>query len=294
MKKNLAVVFFFFFISFAGFCKGQVEFTVSPFVGLSDCKVDEILYETNGSVRSLLEWEQNIIFDLGLRAKASINNFDLALCFSYSFPCTNGHMTDSDWENGSKYSITNHPVVEFKNINSQLDFSYRLYESDVFAFSPVIELEYFYTSFNGGKGTGVRYNNPVKVYGIDYYRHSAFIFMGAETKYQINSRFFVKAGFLIAPFCYQDGFDFHHGKNNPFHMRDIEMGWFSKFKACASAGITLTSWFSIESQFSILFGGTDKGRFYTDIFSDTMGLHDQKKGAGIFYKSCKLFINFSL
>ena len=294
MKKNLTVIFFFFFISFAGFCKGQVEFTVSPFVGLSDCKVDEILYETNGSVRSLLEWEQNIIFDLGLRAKASINNFDLALCFSYSFPCTNGHMTDSDWENGSKYSVTNHPVVKFKNISSQLDFSYRLYESEVFAFTPVIELEYFYTSFNAGKGTGVRYNNPVKVYGIDYSRHSVFSFLGIRTKLNITPKIFLGGELLFSPFCYQKSFDFHHGVVNPFNSIDVQTTCFSKYKASLSGGIIITPRISLEFQFSSIFGGTDKGKLITDYYNGTMLQADEKSGARILYKSCTFFINFNL
>ena len=294
MKKNLAVAFFFFFISFACFCKGQVEFTVSPFVGLSDCKVDEILYETNGSVRSLLEWEQNIIFDLGLRAKASINNFDLALCFSYSFPCTNGHMTDSDWENGSKYSITNHPVVEFKNINSQLDFSYMLYENDIFTFAPVIQLEYFYTSFNAGKGSGIRYNNPVNVYGVDYSRHSVFSFLGIRSKLNITPLIFLGADLLFSPFCYQNSFDYHHGQVHPFNSNDIQTGFFSKYKFSLSGGINISPKISLELQFSSIFGGPDKGKLITDYYNGTMLLADEKSGARILYKSCTFFINFNL
>ena len=294
MKKKLTVIGLLLFITFSGFCKGLLELTVSPFVGLSDCKMDELLYNMEGSVRSLLEWEQATIFDLGFKLDARFNRYDFALSFSYSIPCKNGQMTDSDWEDGSKYSITNHPVIKFKNIDSWLDFSYMLYEDQVFTFAPVIQLEYFYTAFNAGKGSGIRYNNPVNVYGVDYSRHSVFSFLGIRSKLNITPLIFLGADLLFSPFCYQNSFDYHHGQVHPFNSNDIQTGFFSKYKFSLSGGINISPKISLELQFSSIFGGPDKGKLITDYYNGTMLQADEKSGARILYKSCTFFINFNL
>ena len=163
MIKKVAGLLILFSLAVLCFCKELPSFTVSPFVGWSDCSLDEILYDTDDNLRSLLEWEQDTLFDTGLCLTATFPKCEASVLFSYSFPTTHGKMTDSDWEYGEKYSVTKHPVVKTKNINTEIDFSYTIFNNDIFTFTPAAQVQYIYSSFNADNGEGIRNGRTIKV-----------------------------------------------------------------------------------------------------------------------------------
>lgn len=288
-KKSAGFLILFSLAAFC-FCKEPPTFTVSPFAGWNVCSLDEILYDTDDNLRSLLEWDQKNLFETGLCLTVTFPKCQAALLFSYSFPTAQGKMTDSDRSAGQKYSETKHPVLKTKNINTQFDFSYTVFQNDFFTLAPALQVQYLYSSFNAGNGEGIRNGRNIKVYGIDYYRHSVFSFLGVQTKFQLLPKLYLGADFLVSPFCYQNGFDYHQGVANPFSSRDIQKGFFSKFKTTANAGFDFNERLALETQFSVIWGSTDKGILYTDYFSGSMALAWEKSGSRILYWGGRVFL----
>ena len=294
IKKQLALPLV-FFISTAIFANSNFSLFITPHVGVTFAQVDEILYDTNGKQCSLLEWEQKPVIDAGFSLDFQINKFLLSTDFECSILAGASKMTDTDWDNGEKYSVTVHPLLDSKNIDTSIMLAYNInsLKSQCFTFQPELQLEYKYIDFDAGNGKGVRHDRNIKVYGVDLTRHSFFVFTGIKGIAEIGTRFSIEAEFLIAPYTYQYEIDYHKGVKNPFTSIEIQNGYFSKFKAGLTAGIKLDNKLTINLFSQVLFGTTDKGDFYSNYYTEKITkFEDQQSGTNIFAFKCGISTSY--
>ena len=233
---------------------------------------------------------------MGLAAGINYKAFLLEAAFDYSIPVGTSYMFDSDFEDGKKYSYTEHPIEKNVNLNTELSLSYEIKVTPVISVLPIMDLKYLYNSFDGGKGKGSRRGRKIKVNKVDYYRHSFFIFLGTGLEFQPFDKLTFSTDFLIAPWCYQYSFDYHYGKNYPYPFSSIEIqnGFFSKYKLDLSADYAFTKKIALTAFTSFLFGFTDKGKFYSDYYSENIVLfNNQQSGSNIYSVKLGSSIKFS-
>ena len=216
------------------FCFGQNDFlfSLAPRFSFTYGELTELLYDDDASqtLVSRLDWEQKPLFNIGLEAGFSYKNFLLSAAFDYSFPLGTSYMYDSDWEAREKFSFTKHPLADSKNINTELSFAYELAATNKLSVIPELQFNYIYSDFKADRGSGTRYERSIRVYGVDYNRHSFIIFTGLSVKAEVIEKIFFKTAFFAAPWLYQDCFDYHHGVKHPFSSRDILYASFTKYK----------------------------------------------------------------
>ena len=284
IKKQLAFPLI-FLINTSLFAINNFSFCITPHAGITFAQVDEILYDSNGEQCSLLEWEQKPVVDAGCTLDFQLNRFLISTDFEASFLAGDSKMTDTDWSNGQKYSVTVHPLEASKNFDTSIMFAYQINSQKCqwFTLQPELQLEYKYIDFDAGNGKGVRYDRNIKVYGVDLTRYSFFVFTGIKGIAEIGNRFNIAAEFLFAPYTYQDEKDFHKGVKNPFTSIEIQKGYFSKFKAGLSAGIKLNEKLAVNLFSQVLFGTKDKGDFYSNYYTEKITkFDDQQSGTNIF------------
>ena len=294
MKKNFCLVIFLLLFPLLCFSQTDFHFSLAPRISFTVGELTELLY-TDNEIVSQLDWEQKPLLNLGLNASAGYKNFFISADFDYCLPAGTSYMYDSDWEGGEKYSLTKHPIESSKNIDTALSLAYQIPVSKKISIIPTLQFNYLFNDFEAGIGSGVRHGRNIRVYGIDYRRHSFFIFTGAAVKVQPFSKLFIQADFMLAPWNYQLSFDYHHGVKNPFSTKDIQFGFFSKYKAGLTTGIILDKNITLQLFAQLLFGFPDKGPIYTDYCSTTMEKSPcQKSGAATRSLKSGLAVNFSL
>ena len=284
IKKQLAFPLI-FLITTSLFAINNFSFCITPHAGITFAQVDEILYDSNGEQCSLLEWEQKPVVDAGFSLDFQLNGFLISTDFEASFLAGDSKMTDTDWNNGEKYSVTVHPLEASKNFDTSIMFAYKINSQKCqwLTLQPELQLEYQYIDFDAGNGKGVRYDRNIKVYGVDLTRHSFFVFTGIKGIAEIGNRFNIAAEFLFAPYTYQYEKDFHKGVKNPFTSIEIQKGYFSKFKAGLTAGIKLNEKLAVNFFSQVLFGTKDKGDFYSNYYTEKITkFDDQQSGTNIF------------
>lgn len=294
IKKQLAFPLI-FLITTSLFANNNFSFSITPHAGVTFSQVDEILYDSNGEQCSLLEWEQKPVIDAGCTFDFQLNRFLISTDFEYSFLAGDSKMTDTDWSNGQKYSVTVHPLEASKNFDISIMFAYKINSQKCqwLTLQPELQLEYKYIDFDAGNGQGVRYDRNIKVYGVDLTRHSFFVFTGIKGIAEIGNRFNIAAEFLFAPYTYQYEKDFHKGVKNPFTSIEIQKGYFSKFKAGLSAGIKLNEKLAVNIFSQVLFGTKDKGDFYSNYYTEKITkFDDQQSGTNIFAFKCGISTSY--
>ena len=269
MKKTIPAILFILLINSLCFGQNDFHFSLAPRLSLTVGELTELLYNGDEIV-SQLDWEQKPLLGLGLSASANYKKLIISADFDYSSPVNTSYMYDSDWEGDVKYSLTKHPIESCKNIDTALTAAYQIPVTSKITVSPALQFNYLYNDFKAGIGSGIRNGRDIRVYGIDYKRHSIFIFTGAAIKFQPISRFFIQADFMVTPWNYQLSYDHHHGVKNPFSTEDIQYGFFTKYKAGLTGSIVLDNVLSLELFAQFLFGFPDKGVIYTDYCSTTM------------------------
>lgn len=288
IKKHLALPLI-IFICTTVFANSNYTLSVTPHTGVTFTQVDEILYDSNGKQCSLLEWEQNPVIDAGISFDLLKNRFLISTDFELSFLAGDSKMTDTDWNNGEKYSVTVHPLNATKNIDTSVKFAYQFNSAQKkwLTVQPELQLEYQYIDFDAGNGKGVRNDRNIKVYGVNLTRHSFFVFTGLKGIAEIGNRFNIAAEFLLAPYTYQYEKDFHKGVKNPFTSIELQNGYFSKFKAGLTAGIKLNEKLALNIFSQVLFGTKDKGDFYSNYYTEKITkFEDQQSGTNIFAFKC--------
>ena len=296
MKKLITAILFLILSSPLCLSASDFHFSIEPRLSVSYGELNELLYGSDENLVSQLDWEQKCLFNLGLSAGFSFHNFSVSALFDYSLPLGTSYMTDSDfYHSGERYSWTEHPIEKSINLNTELALAYEINPYSKVSLIPELQLKYQFSSFEAGNGTGIRNDNPIRVYGIDYRRHSIFFFTGFSLKSQITSRLNLKASFFTAPFIYQNSFDYHHGKKHPFSSNDIQTGCFTKYKLDFSIGIKINDTLSIKLFSDMLMSFPDRGILYTDYYGGEMELlTSQQSGASIRYikGGTALTINF--
>lgn len=293
MRKSLLFIFLLsFFIPL--FCNENQVFFITPSVGYSLYTENEILFETDKSIRSLLEWEHKILLTPGISFGINSEKVLLTLSFEYAIPLQQGKMSDYDWKNNIKYSFTEHPIKKSQIISTYLDISYNYNLNSSFFLFPLFQISYDFLNFEADNGSGIRYERPVTVYGVDYRKHSVISFFGFGIIIPVSSSFCCKTDFQISPFCWQQSLDYHHGEDHPFSSKAIQLGFFSKVKTEISGYINISPKTIIELLFSILFSATDKGDFYTNYYTNKMTLIDEKSGSNIKKLSIKILVHYKL
>lgn len=284
MKKIFCLAILFLLLPLLAFAQNNFHFSLAPQVSLSFGELTELLYYNDGTLVSQLDWEQKPLLNLGVKACCQYKDFIVAADFDYSLPLGTSNMYDSDWENNVKYSFTEHPLESSKNIDTSLSLAYQIRTTQKIHVIPTLQFNYIYTDFEAANGSGTRNGRNIRVYGVDYKRHSFFIFAGAAIKIQPLSFFGIQAEFLTAPWLYQNSFDYHHGKKHPFSSRDIQYGFFTKYKAGLTTDFIFTPKLSLQLFTNLLFGFPDKGPIYSDYNSTNMEKSNtQQSGAAIHY-----------
>lgn len=285
MKKLISVILS--LILTAPLCFGlkNFHFSLAPRFSFTYGELTELLYDDDDSqtLVSRLDWEQKPLFNIGLEAGFSYKNFLLSAAFDYSFPLGTSYMYDSDWEDGEKFSFTKHPLADSKNINTELSFAYELAATNKLSVIPELQFNYIYSDFKADRGSGTRYGRSIRVYGVDYNRHSFIIFTGLSVKAEVIEKIFFKTAFFAAPWLYQDCFDYHHGVKHPFSSRDILYASFTKYKIDFACDFIYNRQLSLELFTSFLFGFPDQGEIYSDYFGSWAHITEQKGGAAINY-----------
>lgn len=294
MKKSLCALILSLLFPLLCFSQNDYHFSVSPRLSILYGEVSEILYGFDDEIVSQLDWEQKHLINLGLSTTANFKNFLFTADFDYSLPLATSYMYDSDWEDGEKYSFTKHPVISQKNIDTALTFAYKIPIPFKLAVIPALQLNYLYSDFEAGNGSGTRHGRDIRVYGVDYKRHSFYIFTGLSVNAQPFSRFSIQADFFTAPWLYQESLDYHHGVKHPFSTKDIQTGFFTKFKTGLTAEVLLDNTLSLQFFTNLLFGLTDKGILYSDYYTSEMEkVKGQQSGADIYYIKSGIATKFS-
>ena len=285
MKKAQALAIILYFT--CAFCQAEkkTSLSLSPHIGFTFGQLDEILYAPDGSIRSLLEWEEKPLINIGLSADLELNNFSIISSFEYGTKIANPQMYDSDWSDGIKYSYTTHPLESSKEINAGLQLAYKLLSKTFISLSPAIELQYMYDSFNSGTGSGTRNDRQIRVNKVDYSRHTLFTFTGIKINSDINKYISLKAAFFISPYTFQYARDYHHGTKEPYPFTALELQdcFFSKYKFAATFSWHFTKLFTLDFYSNVIFGGTDKGTYFSDYYRDEIvRITDQQTGSKLF------------
>jgi len=283
MKKCFFAVIVSLLFPILCFSQTDFHFSVAPRLSATWGELTELLYNNDGTLVSQLDWEQKPLINLGLEAELSFYNFVLSAAFDYSAPLGNSYMYDSDWEDEKKYSFTKHQIIKTENYNTELAFAYKIKTGTKLSVIPELQLNYIYSSFDAGNGSGTRHNRDIRVYGVDYNRHSFFVFTGLSTRAELTPRFFLKTAFFTAPFLFQHSYDYHHGVKHPFSSRDVQMAFFTKYKFNLSTEFFIAKTLSLELFTRFLFGFPDKGPLYSDYFGSWAHITEQKGGAAINY-----------
>lgn len=282
MKKTLFALAFFLLPASLSFCESAFHFSFAPRFSLTLGELNEILYDSYDDIKSQLDWEQKPLVNIGLEASANYRNIIFSAAFDYSTPAGTSYMYDSDWDGGQKYSFTKHPMTSAKNIYTEAALAYEIKTPVKLSVIPELQFNYIYSDFEAGRGSGIRSGREIKVYGIDYNRHSFFIFAGLSVKAQITPAFILKTAFFTAPWNYHKCFDYHHGVKHPFSTLEFQSGHFTKYKIKVSTQFIADKNLSIELFSDIIFGLPDKGIFYTDYYSTSMEkITTQKSGSAI-------------
>ena len=295
MKKLICAILYIMLASPFCFCLSDFHFSFAPVFSLTYGELTEQLYDSEGELVSQLDWEQKPLFDIGIKSKIIFKNVSLSGLFNFSVPIGTSYMYDSDWENGRRYSYTIHPITNSKNINSEASLAYTINTPSIITVIPELQFDYLYSSLEGGIGEGIRYGKNKRYYGVDYSRHSFFIFTGLSVEADLTQNIFLKTAFYTAVWNYQDSFDYHHGVKHPFSSRELQEGWFTKYKANISTEFKIDRIISLELFTNLLFGFPDKGIFYSDYFnSDKLELiKSQQSGANIHSLKIGTALNFS-
>lgn len=286
---------FSFFLSAQIFHSEDFHLSLEPTFSYSSGVLSESIYHSRDTSKkiSLLEWERKVWL-YGLRLDGSCKKIHLKTGFESSIPASSGEMRDSDWLNYSDYSMkTTYSVgtnYADQNFDSFLSLSYDFEPASGFSITPEIQAQYSFDSFYRKKGSNGWYGqadwssdggnhwwyedeaqsfpslNPEtgktrKLAGIDYYRHSVYIWTGLSVSLHLN-RFYASASFLISPYTYLSAEDRHHsaGDDNVYH--EIQEDFFTSYKVGLTLAYEISEYFDVTLNASLLLASDIKGDLY--------------------------------
>ena len=149
--------------------KNDFHISVEPVISYSTGHLGEIMYHSSPSDKkiSYLEWERDI-FLFGANILVSYKNLHVEGGIASSvFDQNSGIMEDSDWLNTNDYSMKttfstgDNEAVE--NYEANFSVSYDFDMTEWLTFSPVLNVRYYYDSFErrsaDGWYTGTKYSS---------------------------------------------------------------------------------------------------------------------------------------
>lgn len=309
MKKIL--LFIFAFTLFSNLF--SLDLLITPYFQYSTGKLEESLFSSDDTYKiSLLEWEARNEIRSGAKVNLNIKNFVLNTDFNFAFPLICGKMYDSDWEpDGIKsvYSISNNKIKT--SIDSNISVGYSFKPSTFISIIPIFQTQYSFDSFQARNGIGwygtrdynlagptVSWDNEnakeYKISGIDYYRHSLYLFTGFSFQFYIN-KFNFGSTLLVSPFSYFFALDYHRDNKNlgrDFYMREIQCSSFKRYKFSMNITYKLTDKIFIYNYEDFLFGPEVYGTLAIKQNSSSFGITDQKSGSKIFRFNSSLGCTF--
>ena len=276
-------------------------------------KMNESIYSSKGYKCSLLEWEQKPLWNYGITVFTAFKNFGITAEFDSALPVSCGKMYDSDWNsNGIKTTYSIHELTAETNLNTEFSLSYIIKLDRIFQIIPFVQAQYSYNSFEARNGEGwyggaaysktgkdVSWNDEnaayYKVYGIDYLRHSFYLFTGFSFQLYITEKIKTELLLSVSPFTYTSAIDHHHGKYNDFRFQEIQYGYFSRFKTGIKLEYSINSLIDAGMFFQAVLGTEDKGKLYSDYWTEKLTLVDnQKSGADIQSYRLSLFVTIKV
>lgn len=307
IKKSFLLIFIYIslFSAHAEGEKQLLSFSLMPQAAFSYGFLEETLYTDELGKVSELKWDKNL-FMYGGCAQFSYSCFSGDFSFFSSVPCHFGKMTDSDWLNEkdrnmkTTYSVGDNHAERNFDISAAFSFDFRAKqkpEQPVFVFSPSIEIQYSYDFFKRPSATGwyghseyssdkehhwwyeeeakkfpYTYWNEEqgryvtqKLAGVSYKRHSFNSWIGIKASVIEMKRMGLQFSFFISPVVYINSIDIHHGSETEY--KQIQYGFFSRYKSSFSISYKISNTFSILSEFSVMSSRLLKGSYYkNDIF----------------------------
>lgn len=312
MLKKIYLIYFIIFISLDNIYSNDF-FSFMPYLKYSNgIHGEHLYYSVSEKECSYLEWEEKNSFLLGIEGIFKIKNFNISLNSEFGIPKVAGKMYDSDWiytsefPDGLKttYSISeNHLKSKF---NTEILLNYDFNINKIVTISPGICFQYSYLNFNAKNGYGwygssnysttkenvswdSEYAKYYKIYGIDLKRHNLYTWIDLELKFNFIKDFIFGANFNISPYTYSFTEDFHHKK---FTTHQIMHTNFTRLKSEIFGIYSFNKKFLLRIGFEYLYGSTQKGKTYTDNYSEDFRLTNQKSANDI--KEFSVLVGFQI
>ena len=274
---------------------------IMPTFAYSSGILNESIYHSTDPNKkiSLLEWERNLWL-YGVKITSSYKKFHFDTASESSLPLESGEMRDSDWLNTANYAMkTTYSVGQNtidKNFDANLSIYYDFELARGFYISPKIQAQYAFDSFYRKKGDSRGWYGqsdysedgknhwwyedeaakyPSEYYwseekqkyvrkvlgGIDYYRHSVFLWSGFDVAFKI-ARLKMDFSFMISPYTYLSAEDRHHtsGDDNVYHH--IQSDFFTSFRLELTSSYELSEYADLVLNCEFLFTNEMRGDLY--------------------------------
>lgn len=265
--SSIIFLFSLFSASAQFFSSQDFHLNIEPTFSYSSGVLNESLYHSRDKNKriSLLEWERKLLL-YGVQASGNFKKLHFRTGAELGIPSKSGEMRDSDWLNESDYAMkTTYSVGTNnadRNFNSVLAISYDFEPVRGFFIFPEMQAQYSFDSFYRKKGANGWYGQSEyssdgknhwwyedeaekfphtywneekgrfvtrKLAGIDYYRHSVYIWSGLGIAFLVN-RLRVDAAFFVAPFTYFSAEDRHHTAADDNVLHEIQKDFFASYK----------------------------------------------------------------
>ena len=121
------------------------------------------------------------------------------------------------------------------------------------------------------------------------------MFTGFSFQLYITEKIKTELLLSVSPFTYTSAIDHHHGKYNDFRFQEIQYGYFSRFKTGIKLEYSINSLIDAGMFFQAVLGTEDKGKLYSDYWTEKLTLVDnQKSGADIQSYRLSLFVTIKV
>lgn len=310
MKK---IVFFLLFCS----CQFLYSLDFKIYSGIGAGKIEEKIYSSkNENLISLLEWEEEKNYRLGMavnfEVKKNIFDFD----FNFAFPSYTGILKDSDYNSDSSLKI-NYSESSLRTQN-HLDFNFSYFYNfplpKGFFLAPGFSFKYSYAKYHARNGKGwygssshtglsqdVKWNDEsAKFYpllsGIDLTMHNFYFLSGLNLSCNFSD-FEINFSFLLSPFNYNYADDYHLDENNTgmdFHSITANYCFFKNYLFNLNLKYKANNLISIFCSFKTNLLLENKEYYYVNYYTDYLTLSNQKMGLKLFESIFNLGLIFNL
>jgi len=308
-------------------------FSVEPVFGarLGQCK--EIVWGNSKTVGKYKLSE--LVYDLapawyyGLNAQIQYKRFGVNLLSKFFIPSKSGRMTDSDWQNDSKFSNgntstkTDYSVHDlFLKANNggiagfdlELQTDFRFYPTSFLTLAPLLSFNAQYLNFRAKNGTGY-YGEPdygnkiIHSYDdvnhrrvedfngktvIDYDAYNLFIWSGLRADFLPCSWAKISLASEVALFYAMIDHDHHFTTIPPQYFIDIAYSPFYAFRQTVKAEFKIKKHFSICQKTLFLITGESSGMMYRKLEGESKYKKESAQAGGqLMYIDLELSLKFS-